>query len=115
MKNQNTSTGVLAHFPNVMERKKKIYIAGKITGMIAEARLRFHLAEEILKEKGYTVVNPINLPHQHDLEWESFMKECIKALCDCDAIYMLSNWRQSRGAMIEEQLAIELKLEIIYQ
>jgi len=33
----------------------------------------------------------------------------------CDAIYMLSNWKESSGAKAELELARELGLEIIYE
>lgn len=95
--------------------KQKIYVAGKITGMEQEAKARFDLAEAILTEKGFEVVNPMSLPHDHDLHWHNYMKECIQALCKCDAIYMLNNWIHSRGARIEQNLAVEMNLEIIYQ
>ena len=66
----------------------KIYICGQITGVenYAEA---FEQAEKTLITEGYEVVNPCKLPHNHDLSWESYMKEDIKAMLDCDAILLL--------------------------
>jgi hypothetical protein len=43
------------------------------------------------------------------------MKEDIKAMCDCDAIYLLKNYTDSKGALLELAIAKELKLEVIYQ
>lgn len=93
----------------------KIYIAGKITGRIEEAEIEFSNAETELKEGGYEVVNPMKLPHKHDKEWRSYMRECIKALCDCDAIYLLPNWNKSEGAVIEHGLAVDLGFFRIYK
>jgi hypothetical protein len=69
----------------------RIYISGKITGIEQEALALFAKAEAFLKEQGHTPVNPMALPHLHDKEWHSYMREDIKALCACDAIYMLHN------------------------
>jgi hypothetical protein len=43
------------------------------------------------------------------------MKEDIKALCDCEAVYLLRNYSDSRGALLELAIANELKMEVIYQ
>ena len=43
------------------------------------------------------------------------MKVDLKALIDCDYIYMLNNWNNSRGAKIELRLAMDLKIETIMQ
>jgi hypothetical protein len=43
------------------------------------------------------------------------MKADLKAMLDCDCIYMLKNWLGSKGAMVEHNLASDLKFEIIYQ
>jgi hypothetical protein len=93
----------------------KIYISGKISEAEQEAVLLFQKAEDYLKSKGYEVVNLMKLNHNHDKTWQSYMKVDIKALCDCDGIYMLKNWTQSRGAIIEHTLALYLGIKIKYQ
>lgn len=89
----------------------KIYISGKITGIEEQARELFSKAENDIREAGHEPVNPMTLPHNHDKSWQSYMKEAIKAMCDCDAIYMLSNWEKSKGAIIERRIADYLGLE----
>jgi hypothetical protein len=64
---------------------------------------------------GYEPVNPMKLNHQHDASWEAYMKEDIKALCDCEIVYLLRNYADSRGALLELAIANELKMQIIYQ
>lgn len=93
----------------------KIYISGKITGIENEAAALFEKAEKELKVKGFQTVNPVTLNHQHDKSWHSYMKEDVKALCDCDTIYMLSNWTDSKGAIIEHAIAMYLGLKVQYQ
>jgi hypothetical protein len=93
----------------------KIYISGKVSGIEEEAITIFKVAENYLKHKGLSPVNPMSLPHEHDKSWHSYMKEDIKALCDCDAIYMLSNWTDSKGAIIEHSTATLLGMEVYYE
>jgi hypothetical protein len=93
----------------------KIYISGKITGIEEEAFKRFEFAETNLKIAGFDVVNPMKLEHNHDKSWEAYMRECIIALMSCDAIFMLSNYYQSKGAMIELALAKELGMKVFWE
>lgn len=93
----------------------KIYISGKISGIEETAAVNFKVAEKGLELCGFTPVNPMELKHNHDKTWQSYMKESIKALCDCDAIFMLLNWEESKGAQLEKQIAINLNMSVLYQ
>lgn len=95
----------------------KIYISGKISGLPhAIALSKFKVAERMLIEEDYAPINPMELNHtEHDQSWKSFMRVDLKALCDCDVIYMLNNYEESRGAKIELQLARDLGMKIIYE
>ncbi|HRJ90072.1 MAG TPA: DUF4406 domain-containing protein [Pyrinomonadaceae bacterium] len=93
---------------------KKIYISGKITGLDpVEARAKFDAAERGLRAFGYEPVNPMALVEDRGQSWAEFMAEDIKLLAQCDGIWLLSDWRESRGARIEFQIAAELGLQII--
>ena len=95
---------------------KTIYISGKISGVDPKlSEQNFSQAEEKLKKLGFKVVNPMTLKHNHDKSWESFMREDIKALMKCDAIYMLDGWVQSRGAWIEKELSEDLKFDVYFE
>lgn len=87
----------------------KIYISGPITALpIEEAKKIFKNKACELEEFGFTVVNPMELPHIHSGEWIDYMREDITALMQCDAIYLLPKWFNSKGAVIEAQLASRL-------
>ena len=90
----------------------KIYISGKISGIENEAPELFAKAEKELQAKGFETVNPMTLNHEHDKSWHSYMKEDVKALCECDEIFMLSNWTDSKGAIIEHTIAMYLGLKV---
>jgi len=95
--------------------KEKVYICGKVTGMEVKAKSLFYLAEIYLEKQGYDTVNPMTLDHNHDKSWSSYMRVCLKTLCDCEVIFMLKNWKLSKGARLEHRIAKELGIEIIYQ
>lgn len=95
--------------------KTKIYISGKISGIENDATELFAKAENELISKGYEVINPMTLNHEHDKTWHSYMREDIKALCDCNEIFMLSNWADSKGAIIEHTIAVYLGIKVKYQ
>jgi hypothetical protein len=42
------------------------------------------------------------------------MIDDIRGLFDCDAIYLHSDWGQSKGARIEYQIAKELNLKVMF-
>lgn len=94
---------------------RTIYIAGKITGIEDIAKIRFKYVQDELEAMGYNVVNPMELNHDHDKSHASYMRVCIKALCECDEIYMISGWHMSKGAKLELKVAKSLKLKITYQ
>ena len=93
----------------------KIYISGKISGIENEAPELFAKAELELQSKGFETVNQMTLNHNHDKSWHSYMKEDVKALCECDTIYMLNNWTDSKGAIIEHTIAMYLGLKVQYE
>ena len=93
----------------------KIYISGKISGMEKEAKELFGTAERELQAQGFDTVNPMKLKHDHDKAWSDYMREDIKALCECDGIYMLKNWKDSKGARLERKVAVRIGMRLMYQ
>lgn len=93
----------------------KIYISGQITGLKPEeAKAKFNRAETMLQEKGYYPVNPMRLnPHEEGKTWKEYMLDDLDVLFDCEAIYLLDNWRKSKGARIEYQIAKEMEMQIL--
>jgi len=95
---------------------EKIYISGQITGIEKLAETLFLDAELKLNGKGYEVVNPFKVcPYKKDYTWKDYMIADIRALVDCDIIYMLPNWVNSKGAEIERRIAMDLGITVIYE
>lgn len=103
-----------------MDKKtmSRIYISGKITGLdISEAVCLFDFAERELQDKfNCYLINPLKaVPFDPEKTWEEYMIRDIELLFSCDTIYMLENWKDSKGARIEHAIAIETGKTIIYQ
>ena len=95
--------------------RKRIYIAGPVSGLDYEyACGHFIDAEKRLHEKGWDVVNPVRLCSS-TWPWRKCMSVCLKAMLDCDGIYMLKGWKKSRGAKLEHFIALKLGIEILLE
>lgn len=104
-------------FQNRMGLQMKIYISGQITGLDLEtAKQNFQIAEDYLRSIGYSdIVNPMKIhPEGNIYTWTQYMRADLKALMDCDAIFLLSNWNQSKGAMIEKRIAEDVELLVLF-
>lgn len=105
----------------------KIYISGKIGEEIPspETLAKFKAAEDMLKGKGFDVFNPTTSglgAHAESLAkkngttfYEEILLLDLQELKKCDAIYMLSDWVQSPGALIETNYAIAIGIKRYWQ
>jgi len=75
-----------------------IYIAGKMTGDPGYP-FKFARAAELLKASGHIVLNPANNPI--GMSREAYMQIDIAMMGQADAVYFLSDWRDSPGAQLE--------------
>lgn len=92
-----------------------VYISGRISNLDLDvAKTKFKAAQMALELKGFTTINPFDL-NDDNQQWLPCMLNDLTALHGADGIYMLSNWRKSRGARIERIWAQELGLFIAYQ
>lgn len=93
--------------------KKKIYIAGKVTGLSrVEASFKFGQYEKQLLEQGHEPVVPLNIVPK-EASWEEAMKLCLIALLQCDEVHFLPCWTDSPGARIERNIALNLRMMIV--
>lgn len=118
--------------------KKRIYIAGPMTGFPDHNIPAFNAAAKRLRAEGHFVINPVDLsslfgtPEElsdsfaayydpsgcsgdDDGIAENVMAADLAAVRSCNAIYLLNGWENSKGALKEVHVAIEHKLQIILE
>lgn len=92
-----------------------IYISGPMTGLPNSNYPQFEAAAKRLRASGFKVVNPAELNPDATKPWAECMRTDIKALCECDEIYMLRGWSQSKGAQLELHIAERLGMIVFYE
>lgn len=102
--------------------KKLVYIAGKYNGdKFDDVQKHIDLAREVsikVWEHGGVAFCPhLNTAHfqlhaPHILETD-IMEGCILLLSRCDAIFMMSNWKDSKGAKEEYEFAKKNSIPIL--
>lgn len=112
----------------------KVYISGPISGLTEdEYSTNFGRAEAYLLDKGHEPVNPLKVlacvtedcqrtdgepggqskddgSYLHD--WRCYMKHDIISMMDCESILMIPGWCESRGALIELEIARNLEYNL---
>lgn len=97
-----------------------VYISGKITGLQKDVyeKLFYKYTREMQKQ-GYIAINPIivskNLECKLNREptYAEYMKEDIKKLMECDAVCFMPNWKESKGAKLEREIARACGMKIL--
>lgn len=88
----------------------KIYIAGKISNN-PNYEKEFKEAEEYLKSIGHAVINPVkNL----GFTYKDYIDMGLNELSKCDAICLLDNYDESRGAMLEVMYAETVGIKMLF-
>lgn len=97
-----------------MAELKTIFISGSITkDLHTNYRDKFKKAEEKLTAQGYAVINP---SYQNvGFKYEDYLIITLNMLARCDAIYMLSGWEESKGALLEYNYACLTNKVILYE
>lgn len=100
----------------ILDSIERIYISGGITGVDNFMEVFREEARYVEEMTGWEVINPAEicnaLPATYT--WEEYMDICIPLLKNCQAIYMLEGWENSRGAVIEHTYAIQNGKRVYY-
>lgn len=86
-------------------KKKRIYISGKISGLSLDAAAaKFAGDQEMLEELGYRTYNPMMYVKKH-WTWTMYMIKDLFVMLSCDGMYQNNDWKESRGAVLEHKFA----------
>ena len=96
--------------------REKIYISGAISGLPRQdVEKKFNDAELLLLARGYEVVSPLKKGIPYDAPWEVHVAIDILLLISCDSMYLLPDWKYSKGATLEKNIAELLGKNMIYE
>jgi hypothetical protein len=112
-----TKTRFLIQLTTTLTKSKSqvVYIAGKVTGLpVAEFQAKFQAAKDKLQAQGFSVLNPCDFIAP-DEDWQIAMRKAITLLNMADHIYMLPDWQDSQGAIIEHSMAAKFGLNTMYE
>jgi nucleoside 2-deoxyribosyltransferase len=94
----------------------KLYIAGPMSGYPEFNFPMFREAAKHLREEGYEVVSPQEMDEELDgfdgtgehpnPDHKIYMARDLPRVVECDGIYLLPGWSQSKGALAELFTAI---------
>lgn len=92
----------------------KIYLSVPITGH-NEKEVREHadLIKATLSRAGHDVVNPFEIYAGMKPTYADYLCSDLRALADCDAIFLCKGWQFSRGCRIERTFAEEFGLQVM--
>ncbi len=93
---------------------EKIYISGQITGLKKQTCYK-NFETGIMKLRRIDKFGVSPYQGDEGKTWNEYMKRGIETMMNCEGIFMLSNWRDSKGANIERSLAMQLGMKVMYE
>ncbi|WP_230847713.1 DUF4406 domain-containing protein [Comamonas testosteroni] len=95
------------------DRKRRIYVAGPMTGLPEFNFPAFNSAAHKLRAEGWHVENPAEHGHIEGADWADYLRWDISRIATCGAIYLLPGWEGSKGATLEVSIGKALGMEFI--
>ena len=105
------------------EAKKvnRVFLSGPMTGIADFNFPLFNKVAKIYRERGWEVVNPVDICRKFKKErvladkavFDAMIAEQQEAERTCNAILLLPGWENSRGVRLELKTAIELNMRIL--
>jgi hypothetical protein len=94
----------------------KIYISGPMAGYPDLNFSAFDEAEKELVSQGHIAVSPAGIGRRNvSMSYEYKLREAIRLMLECEAVFFLRGWEFSLGARTEMQIAHALKMGVFHQ
>lgn len=91
----------------------KIYLAGPMSGIEELNYPAFNAEAKRLRDLGHEVENPAENPVPPCGSWTGYMRMALRQLVDCECVALLPGWTDSKGAVIERNLAQALEMPVM--
>lgn len=96
-----------------------LYLSGPMSGCAEFNFPAFRAAVDRLRADGVSVLSPHEVDHQEpngpgSLPWSVYLRNDIKCLLRCEGIVLLPGWPTSRGAQLELQTALALRMPVFF-
>jgi hypothetical protein len=72
----------------------------------------FHEAAKLLREAGHEPVNPAQEGRVEGWGWSDYMRRGLRQMLGCEAVAVLPEWIDSRGASLEVDVARQLGMPV---
>jgi hypothetical protein len=90
----------------------RIYVAGPMTGVDGFNLPAFAWSTERLTAAGYDAVNPGRHGVNPGYMWEDYLRRALLDMLTCDGVALLPGWEESRGARLEVDVAVRLRMPV---
>lgn len=94
------------------DRRRRVYVAGPMTGLPASNFPAFNARSAELRAAGWHVENPAEHGHIDGAVWADYLRWDISRIATCGSIHLLPGWSKSKGATLEVFIAWVLGMEI---
>lgn len=86
---------------------KRVYVSIPISGNnYNEQRKHAMAVAHKLNDQGHEAVTPFDINPSPTIDYNIAMGRCVERLLECDAIYLCSGWKHSKGCNAELQVAM---------
>lgn len=94
----------------------RIYISLPISNCDEKAqREKADKIKMALSRKGHQVVNPFEIYAGENPKYIDYLLADLRALNDCDAIYLCKGWQQSKGCQLEREFAELYRKRLMFE
>src|SRR4051812_29448057 len=90
----------------------RLYPPGPVSGLPEVNYPAVFAESDRLSRPGFVVENPATNPKCDS--WAGYMRLSLAQLLTCDAVALLPDWMQSRGAVLEVQVAKALGMPVLF-
>jgi hypothetical protein len=90
----------------------KLYLAGPMSGIKDFNYPAFNAEAARLRTMGHHVENPAENPVPPCGTWTGYMRMALRQLVECECVVLLPGWVESKGAVIERNLAQALGMPV---